>query len=71
MGESGFGGDLSEASTVTVSGNMKALLAYVWRACDDGDAVDAFMGPDVVPPLLQPGNTSKASGLRAAMTASR
>ena len=68
------GGDFSEASTVTVSGNMKSLLAYVWLAgdgSDDGGAVDAFVSADVVPPLLQPGNKNRVSALRAAMTASR
>jgi hypothetical protein len=53
-----------------VSGNMKSLLAYVWLA-GDCDAVDAFVSADVVPPLLQPGNTSRASALRVARAASR
>jgi hypothetical protein len=67
------GGDFSEASTVTVSGNMKSLLAYVWLAGDgdDGGAADALAGADVLPPLPQPGNTSRASALTAATTASR
>ena len=30
------GGDFSEASTVTVSGGWKFLLAYVWLAVDAG-----------------------------------
>jgi hypothetical protein len=60
-----------EAGTVIVSGTSKALLAYVWPTGDDGDDVDAFAGPDVLPPLLQPGNKSKVNALRAAMTASR
>jgi hypothetical protein len=69
--ESRCGGDFSEALTVTVNGTTKTLLAYVWPASGDGDAVDAFAAADVVPPLLQPGKTSRASALRAAMTASR
>jgi hypothetical protein len=59
---------LKEAGTVIVSGTAKALLAYVWPT---GDDVDAFAGPDVLPPLLQPGNTSRANALTAATTASR
>jgi hypothetical protein len=47
------------------------LLAYVWPTGDDEDDADAFAGPDALPPLLQPGNTSKVSALTAAMTASR
>jgi hypothetical protein len=62
---------LKEAGTVIVSGTAKALLAYVGPAGDDGDDVDAFAGPDVLPPLLQPGRMSRVSALRAAMTASR
>src|SRR5215472_2275123 len=69
--ESRCGGDLSEAPTVMVSGSTKALLAYVWPVADDGDAggaVDAFVSADVVPLLLQPGSTSRAKALTAAMT---
>jgi hypothetical protein len=76
--ESGFGGDLSEAPTVTASGTTKALLAYVWPADDDGDAVagdavagDAVAGADVLAALLQPAITSRVSALRGAATASR
>jgi hypothetical protein len=47
------------------------LLAYVWPAGDDGDDDDAFADPDVLPPLPQPGNTSRANALTAARTASR
>jgi hypothetical protein len=66
--ESGFGGDLSEASTVTVSGTTKALLAYVWPAGGDGDA---FAGPDVLAALLQPAITSRVNALSEAATAIR
>src|SRR5205823_3221860 len=66
--ESGFGGFLSEVPTVTVSGTTKALLAYVWPAGDDGDAV---AGPDVLAALLQPAMTSRVSALRETATASR
>jgi len=69
--ESGSGGDLSEASTVTVSGKTKVLLAYVWLAGDDADVAAVFVGPGVAPTLLQPGNTSRTSALTAAVTASR
>jgi hypothetical protein len=60
-----------EAGTVIVSGTAKALLAYVWPTGDEGDDVDAFAGPDVLPPLLHPGNTSRANALIAATAASR
>jgi hypothetical protein len=69
--ESGSGRDLSEASTVTVSGKTKALLAYVWLAGDDADVAAVFVGLGVAPTLLHPGNTSRTSALTAAMTASR
>jgi hypothetical protein len=62
---------LKEAGTVIVSGTAKALLAYVWPAGGDGDDDDAFADPDVLPPLPQPGNTSRANALTAARTASR
>src|SRR5215469_2769167 len=66
--ESGFGGDLSRASTVTVSGTTKALLAYVWPVGDDGDT---FADPDVLAPLLQPAITSRVNALSEAATAIR
>src|SRR5690348_12974732 len=69
--ESGFGGDLSEASTVTVNGKTKALLAYVRLAGDDADAAAACAGPGVAPPLLQPCNPSRTSALTTAVTANR
>jgi hypothetical protein len=46
---------------------MKALLVYVWLAGDG----DVFAAADMLPPLLQPGNTSRAGAPRAAMTASQ
>ena len=49
-----------------VSGTAKALLAYVWPI---GDDVDAFAGPDVLPPLLQPPTASRASAAIAALGA--
>ena len=52
-----------------VSGTAKALLAYVWPTGDDGDDVDAFAGPDVLPPLLQPPTASRASAAIAALGA--
>jgi hypothetical protein len=75
--ESGFGGDLSEVPSVTVSGTTKALLAYVSPVGDDGDdgddgdAADAFAGGDVLAALLQPAMTSRVSALRQTATASR
>jgi hypothetical protein len=66
--ESGFGGDLSDVPTLTVNGTTKALLAYVWPAGDDGDAV---ADPDVLAALLQPAMTSRLSALRETATASR
>jgi hypothetical protein len=59
---------LSEVPTVTVSGTTKALLAYVWPAGDDGDAV---AGPAVLVVLLQPAMTGRVSVLRETVTASR
>ena len=66
--ESRTGGDLSEASTVTVSGTTKALLAYVWPVGDDGDA---FAGADVLAALLQPAITSRVNALSEAAAAIR
>jgi hypothetical protein len=66
--ESGFGGDLSEASTVTVSGTTNALLAYVWLV---GDDCDTFAGADVLAALPQPATTSRVTALSEAATAIR
>src|SRR5215469_8250415 len=66
--ESRCGGELSEASTVTVSGTTKASLAYAWPAGDDGAA---FAGPDVPAALLQPAITSRVNALSEAATAIR
>ena len=52
-----------------VSGTAKALLAYVGPTGDDGDDADAFAGPDVLPPLLQPPTASRASAAIAALGA--
>src|SRR5215831_18770880 len=65
------GGDCSGAPTVTVSGGLKFLLAYVWLAVVAGGAIDALARAAVLPPLLQPAAASRASALRAAMTATR
>jgi hypothetical protein len=66
-----------------VNGTTKAVLAYLWPAGDDGDAVagdavagdavagDAFAGADVLAALLQPAITSRVSALREAAAASR
>jgi hypothetical protein len=58
-----------EAGTAIVSGTAKALLAYVGPTGDDGDDADAFAGPDVLPPLLQPPTASRASAAIAALGA--
>ena len=58
-----------EAGTVIVRGTAKALLAYVWPTGDDGDDVDAFAGPDVLPLLLQPPTASRASAAIVALGA--
>jgi hypothetical protein len=55
-----------EAGTAIVSGTAKALLAYVGPT---GDDADAFAGPDVLPPLLQPPTASRASAAIAALGA--
>ena len=65
--ESGFGGDLSEVSTVTVSGTTNALLEYVWLVGDDGDT---FADPDVAG-RLQPATTNRVNALSEAATAIR